>query len=157
MRENDDFVASLIKYGWKKLTKLPISPWYLGVGIVIMVMAVSALNMKYSIAFVQSRRQAIEKAARAGDYPAARRLLEKDSKSSVLGADSELEELVYPERKVEREIARYEELNGKYPGSRDILVALSKLYKQLGNEEKAKERWEEAKKLDPNNEIFREK
>lgn len=73
----------------------------------------------------------------------------------ILGADTELEELVYPEKVLERHIAHYENMNEAYPHDREILVHLSRLYTQLGQKEKAQEYWEQARILDPNNEVFR--
>lgn len=114
------------------------------------------------MAYVKNYREAIRVAVSAGDYGAAQVLYEQcqvtrcnGALDNVLGVESELEELVYPERVVEREIARYEGLNTTYPGHRDILVTLASLYGQLGQVEKQEYFLEEVRKLDPNNVIFR--
>ena len=99
-------------------------------------------------------------AVEKGDYGLAQKLLTQEQTNKltineVLGAGTELEELVYPERRIEHEIERQEELLAKYPGSRDILVALARLYREIGQEEQAQGYWEQARVLDPNNEIFK--
>lgn len=154
------FLTSLSGYMWTRFNDLPVNWWYVGTVVVVLTMLMSLVNRNNSMVGVTSTREAIERAAKAGDYELAQDLYEQCQvtqchDSRVLGAESELEDLVYPERRIEREIVRYEELNTKYPGSRAILITLYELYKQVGEEEKAKIFWEQARILDPNNEIFR--
>lgn len=157
----NSFIDSLNNYTWKRLKTLPIKWGWVGVGIAASIIVISWSYSGQTMVGVRSEREAIEKAARLGDYKLAQELYEKCHVSQchdgkVLGADSELEELVYPERKVEKEITKYEELNVKYPENRDILLMLSQLYNEIGNVEKSTEYREEARVLDPNSEIFKE-
>lgn len=129
-----------------------------GILLVTLVFLTSWMYRETSLAGTGSGREAAERAARVGDYQTAQALWEEErsivTRGDVLGVDLALEELVYPDKKTERTIARYEELNAAYPGHRDILVALSKLYRKLGKGEQADSYWELARILDPNNPIF---
>lgn len=155
----NSFIDSLNNYTWKRLKTLPIKWGWVGVGIAASIIVISWSYSGQTMVGVKNTREAIERTARLGDYELARRLLKeqenKNMEYRILGADSELEELVYPERKVEKEITKYENLNEKYPENRDILLMLSSLYYEIGNVEKAKEFRERARLLDPNNEIFK--
>jgi hypothetical protein len=78
----------------------------------------------------------------------------------VLGAASELDEIIFPERRVEAEIQAYTTLAERYPDSRDILYHLARLYQTVGAYGDATARvqadryWEQARRLDPNNPRF---
>lgn len=146
---------------WKVVGKSPL-PWpYVGVGIVLASLLVSLANARYSVAGARSAREVMERAARVGDYETARELFNVHQSQmytnvhqSVLGAETEIENLVYPERAVENKILETEELLTQYPGHRDILVELARLYEKIGGAEQARTNWEQARILDPNNSIF---
>lgn len=127
-----------------------------GLGIAVAVLATSMGNVKNSVVGAKSEREVMEQAARAGDYSTARALWNNQSpitnSQAVLGAESELEDLVYPEQKLAREISRWEEALGKYPGNREIMRGLAELYEQAGEREKAGELREQVRRLDPNGE-----
>lgn len=92
---------------------------------------------------------AIARAAETGDYRLAERLY-LTGNQQVLGARTDLVELVYPELEVE---ARIEELVARlveYPGNREIFLGLARLYRQIGKEEEAEQYQEMARILDPN-------
>lgn len=129
-----------------------------GTILIFLVLMASWMGRGTSLAGTKNWREAVERAAEVGDYRLARELVRKqqvvNSDKDVLGADSELDELVYPERKVQRVITSYEELNRRYPGHRDILLTLSKLYAELGNGKQAESYRGAARALDPNNPIF---
>ena len=70
--------------------------------------------------------------------------------SQILGVESELEELVYPETKLQREIEKWEKKLGEYPSNREIMRGLATLQEQAGNMERATELREQIRILDPN-------
>lgn len=129
-----------------------------GIVLVALVIALSWIERETSSAWLKNEHEVIEKAARMGDHKLARALLDKreraNSNQDILGVDAELEELVYPDRVIKREIARYEELSSTYPGHRDILLMLSRLYGELGQADWQAYYFEAARKIDPNNPIF---
>lgn len=110
----------------------------------------SALNVKNSVVGATSLGGVTKRAAERGDYELARWLYEAGG-DKVLGAGSELEDKVYPERVIERRIAELEEKLEEYPGNREIYLLLTDLYGQVGNQELESEYREKARVLDPNN------
>jgi tetratricopeptide (TPR) repeat protein len=109
---------------------------------------------KNSLAGARTQNEAIKKAAEQGDYQTAQALYEEMNSGStepVLGVMSEIETLVYPERKVEQRISELLLKLEEYPGNREIYLSLAELYSQIGNEESAQEYREKARILDPNN------
>jgi len=111
-----------------------------------------------SVAGETSLEGVIKRAAQIGDYPTARELLNRrtsSAKKGVLGADSELEEKVNPESKVERRIRELEDKLMIYPENKEIYLMLAELYGQLENWELASEYREKARVLDPNGAEFR--
>jgi len=152
------FWAGLERYFYRRVEQLPVRWEWVGTGVVVGVIGASIVLGYYTSPTLGSDRQKIIRAAAArGDYELARKLYEEDKQTAqVLGAQSDLEELVYPERRLEREIVEWREKLSKYPGNRDILLYLTKLYIQAGDREKAREYWEEARVLDPNGEAVKE-
>jgi pentatricopeptide repeat protein len=154
------FADSLEKYVYLKISHPPI-PWiWVGIGLIATILGASlAAGYFHSSQLSGDTRSMIEAAARQGDYETARTLyaqmLDSRFKNHVLGVNSDLEELVYPEKKVENEIALREQRIEKYPHSRDLLLGLSTLYAEIGDSRKAAEYREDARILDPNNEMFK--
>lgn len=142
-------------YGWKVVGRSPLPYSWIGIGLVVLMLGASAGNVKNSVIGAESQREIIERAARAGDYEMARKLYESNyelriTNNGVLGAESALEELVYPEQKLAREIKQWEEALTKYPGNREIMRGLAALYEQAGSQELAAELREQVRILDPN-------
>jgi len=133
-------------YGWKR--------WiWVGVGVAGAALGASITNVKNSVVGMTSVREVVEKAARVGDYELAQKLYQVSGiKNQVLGAETELEDLVYPEEKLAREISRWEEALATYPGNREIMRGLAVLYEQVGEQDRAGELREQVRKLDPNGE-----
>ncbi|GAB4026324.1 MAG: hypothetical protein Fur0011_1570 [Candidatus Microgenomates bacterium] len=104
--------------------------------------------------------EATTRAVQLGDYVLAKSLYNKqykaESNERVMGVMSELEELVFPESVVQREITLYEELLFRYPGHRDVYLALARLYAQINMTEQSEIYYNLARELDPNNSVFAE-
>lgn len=129
---------------------------YLGIIVIGIVMISSLIAHKASVVGTSSLREASVWAARVGDYVTAQSLynLHKSqipNSQNVLGTESKIEDLIFPERVVEREIQKYEALLEKYPGHRDIYLVLAKLYAQITRREEAQRYYDLARELDPNN------
>lgn len=188
MNKPASFWESLEQYTWKLVGRNPL-PWsYVGVGVVLVSLLASMVNARYSTVGARSERELVIRVAKVGDYETARELFNVHQSQmytnvhqSVLGAETEIESLVYPERVVENKIIETEELLTQYPGHRDIMVELARLYgelektessehslrigSELGNKQDGREKprpygdiareyWEQARILDPNNEMF---
>lgn len=150
------FWASLESYTWKVIGRVAPTLPYFGIGLMVSVMGASLLSAKTSVAGAYDLREASVRAARAGDYTTAQSLynLHKSlipNSQNVLGAESEVEDLIFPKRVVEREIQKYEVLLQEYPGHRDIYLVLAKLYAQIEISEESQKYYELARELDPNN------
>lgn len=162
MKRNRGFWGDLEIYTWKTMDRVSPALAHFGMGMIGLVIISSITNIKSSVVGTRDPRDVVERAARAGDYERARKMFNVH-KSLMTNSqmkqnfESGLEELVYPERVVEREIEKYEELLLTYPGSRDIYLLLAKLYREIGNNERSNEYTENARILDPNNEIFKSK
>lgn len=158
MKKQVGFWLSLESYTWSVIGRVAPTLPYFGMGLVILVMGASLLSAKTSLAGVGSLREASIKAAGIGDYATAQALwnvhqLQITNDKLVRGAESEVEDLIFPERVVEREIEEYESLLEQYPGHRDIYWTLAQLYQRVSPEQ-ARIYWEKARQLDPNNEMF---
>lgn len=156
-RGREKFWAQLERYVYQRAATLQGKWQWAAIGIVAMVVGLSVVSGYYGSPTLGSDRQKIIwAAAKQGDYELAQTLFEQiqDSrgKIQVLGADSKLEEVVYPERRIARDIGEWEAQLEAYPGHRDILLTLALLHKQAGNMDMAEEYWGEARKLDPNGE-----
>lgn len=154
MKSELNFWRSLEEYSWKVMGRSPL-PWpWVGVGVVAIVLCLSLLNVKNSMIGVRDVDEAIELAAKRGDYKVARMLFDSStntaSETVVLGVKTELEDIVYPERIVEKQIIELENKLEKYPGNREIYHSLSTLYAQVGKQETANAYQEMARVLDPN-------
>ncbi len=158
MKKSDGFLQSLEQYIYKTVGRSPL-PWsWVGVGVVGIVMLVSFLNVKNSVASAQNTREVVEKASERGDYATAIKLWNDQlliTNNQVLGAESELEEKVYPEKVVERRIAELESQLEQYSNHFEILLEISRLNSLIGNMAKSSEYREKARILDPNNAIFK--
>ena len=123
-------------------------------GIVVVVVGASIINVKMSVVGARSEREIIEMSAKVGDYETAKELYGQcqvtPCHEQVLGAETELEDLVYPEQKLAREIARWEGALKQYPSNREIMRGLASLYEQAGESERAEELREQSRILDPN-------
>lgn len=150
------FGASLEKYTFKRLSAIPIKWQWIGIGLTTMVIGASIAAGYYSPSPLSSNEEEIIRMASGkGDYALAQKIYESPRlKEKVLGARSELEDLVYPERQLDRELIEKETLNEKYPNNRDILLNLSQIYEMLGDKERAEFVRESARILDPNNPVF---
>ena len=130
-----------------------------GAGVVVVVLLSSFLNVKNSVVGAENITRVIGKSASAGDYKLADTLYRQYRVSGieyrVLGAESELEDRVYPEKVVERRIAGLEGKLTEYPDNKELYLELSRLYGEIENEERAQEYWERARVLDPNGSEFR--
>lgn len=151
MKRAVSFWQSLEAYGQQVAERSPLPYTWIGIGMVVIVVVASALNTKNSVVGARSIEAVVEKAARLGDYAIAQKLW--NNQSSI--TNGQLEDLVYPERVVERRIRELEEKLGEYPENRDIYLMLAELYNQVNNMEKASEYREKARVLDPNDEMFR--
>lgn len=147
MKREVSFWQSLEAYAWKVARRSPLPYPLIIVGLCLIVMMASIFGK--GLVHVQTQEEAIRAAAGAGDYPLAERLYQT-SGQRVLGASSELEEVVYPVKNVERKIAELEEKLREYPGNREIYLGLAKLYGQMGRAEEAEKYQEMARILDPN-------
>ena len=93
------------------------------------------------------------------EFAIANQLTKKSNNQQVFGATSEVEEAresVFPEEAVEEEIDELEQVLINKPGYRDVLLKLAVLYWQIEEIDKAREYFEKARILDPNNEVVGE-
>ena len=153
MKSELNFWQSLEEY-LRKVTQRSPLPWqWVGIGMVVIAIFLSLLNVKNSLVEAKDIRDGVEIAVSRGDYETAKKLYERRTENieyRILGAGSELEDKVYPERPVERKIAELQEKLDIYPGNREIYLELASLYGQLGNKEIEDEYLEKARVLDPN-------
>lgn len=150
MKKAEGFWRGLEKYTWKLVGRSPL-PWaWVGVGAACSIIVISWSYGGQTVVGARDIREVVERAAGRGDYDLARGLYEAGDEK-VLGAESEIEDKIYPERIVERRISEIEEKLKKYPGNREIYLILADLYGQVGNQELASEYREKARILDPNN------
>ena len=161
MKKATSFWESLEKYSWNTIKRSALPqywPW-VGVGLVAAIVVASLVSMDNSVTAAMTQQEIALKAAERGDYETAKTIFKHYTNQPlnhlVLGAESELEDKIYPERAVERRIAVLEEKLGDYPESKAIYLMLSSLYDQLGNEEMSNEYREKARVLDPNGSEFR--
>jgi tetratricopeptide (TPR) repeat protein len=154
MKDEERFFTSLERYLRKMVARSALPRYWVWVasGGVIVVIEASVVA-KNGIVGARNIDEAVRIAARAGDYGMARGLIEQKNKNieyRVLGANTELEDLVYPERKVERRVAELKDMLAKYPENKDIYTNLASLYFETGNNELAESYAEKARVLDPN-------
>jgi tetratricopeptide (TPR) repeat protein len=156
MKKSEAFLPSLEQYVYRTARRNPLSSAGIGIGIIGLVMLLSLVNVKNNVAGAQSTRQIVEKASERGDYETATKYFEQTPRDeNVLGAQSELEEKVYPDKVVERKIAELEEQLTQTPNHFEIYLELSRLNSLVGNNEQSSEYREKARILDPNNVIFK--
>ena len=157
MKKQVGFFGSFENYTWKVVKRASPSLPYFVAGFILLVIGSSIVSSKASLAGARDLREASIRAARVGDYTKAQALwndqLTINNNQTVLGNKSEEEDLIFPERVVEAEIKKYEEMLERYPGHRDLYLVLSKLHNQIGESEQATTYLEMARELDPNNEM----
>lgn len=153
VKKKHNFWQSLEAYGWQVARRTPLPRYWqwVGVGLLGAIFATSWANLPDSLARVESQEEAVRRAATKGDYELAQKLYQvSGSEYQVLGAESELEELVYPESKLAREIGKWESKLAEYPGNREVMRGLVNLYDLAGEKEKASQLRERIRILDPN-------
>jgi len=152
-QKQDLFGKSLEKYVYLR-TRVGGEGWVYAGGVVVAVMLLSSILGGYWRTAVLSGEKILiaTEAAKQGDYRLARELLEEKERDAagVLGVSTQLTELVYPKRRVEREIESRKEQLELYPGHKDILWSLAQLYRLAGEEVSAEEYYAMVKLLDPN-------
>ncbi len=157
MKNELNFWPSLEIYLRKIVGRNPIPYTYIGILIILLVLVTSVFNVKNSVVDLDSLSQVLTRSAKSGDYTLAEELFQKlevgQSGNNILGSESELEDTVYPEKKVERRITLLENKLAEYPGNREIYLELANLYGQLGDEEQSHKYREKARILDPNNNV----
>lgn len=147
-------MSAIEEYGRIVVGRSPL-PWpVIGVVVVMCAIASSWVNVKNSVVAAKDLRSVIEKAASRGDYEMAKKLLNQTldtrGQKPVLGAESTLYDLAYPEQVLERRINDLEGKLAQYPENIQIYNGLAELYRQAGNTDKASEYLEKARVLDPN-------
>ena len=156
MKKQIGFFGSFENYTWKVVKRVSPALPYFAAGLVFFVIGSSIVSGKVSLAGARDLREASIRAARAGDYAKAQALwnvhqLQMTNDQLGMGLESELEDIVFPQSVIEREIVKFEEMLERYPGHRDIYLVLSKLHNQIGQSEQATTSLELARELDPNN------
>lgn len=147
MKKRASFWGAFERYTWRVTERAPLPYFVIATGLALLVIVTSMFGK--SLVGVQSREEAIKRAAEAGDYGLAEELYQT-GEEQVLGVRSELEEVVYPVKKIEARIRELEARLGEYPGNREIYLELAGLYRQSGKVEEAKRYAEMARVLDPN-------
>lgn len=148
MKKGINFWLNLEAYSWAviKRSKLSRSWREIVVGSIGMTLLVSVIGQRSSLSGARTVQEIVVKAGEAGDYQLARELYDDSM--------GELEDIVYPERKIERRIAELETALENYPSNREIYLSLGQLYGQLGQGENAERYLEKARILDPNQVTF---
>lgn len=155
MKSEERFFTSLEKYVRIVVGRSPLPKYWAwmvsGVALVVMGTSLAAQN---GIVGARSTEEAVRIAAGRGDYTTAEAMWNNQAPNSnnqkVLGTNTQLEDMVYPERKVERRIAELTLMLEKYPDNKDVYTNLAQLYFEIGNEGQATEYAEKARVLDPN-------
>ena len=143
MKKNLGFGEAIELYLRKVVGRSPL-PWpVIGITLILIVFGVSLKYSRDSVVAAKNFKDVVEVAAKRGDYATARSLWDDSM--------NDLEDMVYPERKITKRIEELTQSLEIYPESREIYLALAELYKQLGSEEKSQECRERARILDPNN------
>lgn len=157
MENQTNFWLSFEQYIKRGLSKNPIPFTYYVMAIVLLALVTSTTSIGNSVVASTNISDVIDHATSVGDYDLARGLYPSlnttDSELAILGSESELEDKVYPERKVERRISELQSKLELYPGSVEIYRSLSELYGQLGNTDLKAEYREKIRILDPNDTV----
>ncbi len=142
MKKNLGFGEAIELYLRKVVGRSPL-PWpVIGITLILIVFGVSLKYSRDSVVAAKNFKDVVEVAAKRGDYATARSLWDDSM--------NDLEDMVYPERKITKRIEELTQSLEIYPESREIYLALSNLHMQLGNDEKSQEYRERARILDPN-------
>lgn len=153
MKQKQGFWRALESYAWRRGRALTpaLSPAIVLVMAAPLLLSLPTYFRTPTLAGFVTRDTVLGLAAR-GDYALAQRLynLGTTGNEAVLGAASEIEAQIYPERVLETALTANLQLLEWYPGHRDILVQTAKIYEQLGRHEHAAALWAEARYLDPN-------
>ena len=157
-RKKVGFWESLEEYFWKKTEK--ISPTLLSFSFGLLVIGTSLVFSGKRKAIMQAGAypfevrvvdELIKNVAAQGDYELAQKLYEE---RNVLGIDdkgNKLEEIVYPEKKLQRILEEHKSILKESPYLRNALINIARLYKNLGEEEKAQEYWKKVEWVYPSN------
>jgi len=97
----------------------------------------------------QPTREMIVTALSFGDWKTAEKLYLGKQVQGVLGADAEMEKLIWPEKQVADEITFWEESVAKTP-SRYAYQKLGELYGKLGEVDEVARAATKAREIDPN-------
>jgi tetratricopeptide (TPR) repeat protein len=142
MKKNSGFGDAIEIYLRKVASRSPL-PWpVFGIGIIILMFAASMIYKADSVVSAQSSADVVVMASRRGDYQTARNMWD--------GSMNNIEDLVYPERKIEQKIGELEAKLGVYPENREIYLLLANLYSQLNDVERSSRYLELARILSPN-------
>jgi len=165
MKQLSGFWGSLELYLGKLVQRSHLPQYWrtAGVGLILVVIVSSVVNAKNSTTGAVNLDEVVEQAGRLGDYQLAQQLWTESM--------DKIEDIVYPERRIEQRIAELEAKLVDYPGNRQIYLALGDLYGQLAKsqssnyspittqeselEDRAREYREKARILDPNNEVLK--
>ncbi len=153
MKRKQGFWRALESYTWRRGRALTptLFPTIVSIMAGALLLSLFTYFRTPTLTGLVNRRVVLGLAAR-GDYALAQRLynLGTTGNAVVLGAASEVEAQIYPERVLETALAANLRLLERYPGHRDILVQTARIYEQLGQREHAAALWAEARYLDPN-------
>ena len=142
MKKNLGFGEAIELYLRKVVGRSPL-PWpVIGITLILIVFGVSLKYSRDSVVAAKNFKDVVEVAAKRGDYATARSLWDDSM--------NDLEDMVYPERKITKRIEELTQSLEIYPESREIYLALSNLHMQLGNDEKSQEYRERERILEPN-------
>jgi tetratricopeptide (TPR) repeat protein len=142
MKKNSGFGEAIEIYLRKVASRSPL-PWsVVGIGIILIIFATSLAYKADSVVSAQRNEDVVVMAARRGDYQTARNMWD--------GSMNNIEDLVYPERKIEQKIGELEAKLGVYPENREIYLLLANLYNQLNDVERSSRYLELARILSPN-------
>ena len=111
--------------------------------------------LKYDLV-EEEKLELISLAIKHGDLGFARSEYERGIVDKVLGANTEIEDKLWPERVIRRRIEELEEELKTGIESREVNLRLMVLYLELGDKERAKEYFLSAERIDPNDETVME-
>jgi len=142
MKKNSGFGEAIEIYLRKVASRSPL-PWsVVGIGIILLMFVTSRVYKADSVVSAQRNEDVVVMAARRGDYHTARNMWDESMNN--------IEDLVYPERKIEQKIGELEAKLGVYPENREIYLLLANLYSQLNDVERSSRYLELARILSPN-------
>jgi tetratricopeptide (TPR) repeat protein len=147
MRQDLSFWRGLERYFLRVMQRSPLPYAWVALGGICLVVIVSLMQSSNSLASARNLEDVVVTAASRGDYGLAQTVFEQIQDPTF---KHQVEDLVYPERKIEARIAELEQKLLEYPEHREIYLLLSNLYGQLNQDDKSDEYREKARILDPN-------